>query len=141
MPIAAQNGNLNQLTSIASPGMYSANPYGGVSIFNNINPADIESIEVLRDADASAIYGSRGARRRGPDHDQKRGRWQEKYSSTGTYGPVKARLRGPCILQMNIQQYLAMRRQAIQNDGATPQIDQPYSAGYAPDILSLLILR
>jgi TonB-linked SusC/RagA family outer membrane protein len=28
---------------------------------NNINPADIESIEVLKDASATAIYGSRGA--------------------------------------------------------------------------------
>lgn len=28
---------------------------------NSINPADIESIEVLKDADATAIYGSRGA--------------------------------------------------------------------------------
>ena len=28
---------------------------------NSINPSDIESIEVLKDADATAIYGSRGA--------------------------------------------------------------------------------
>src|SRR5690606_12986592 len=28
---------------------------------NGINPNDIESIEVLKDADATAIYGSRGA--------------------------------------------------------------------------------
>ena len=28
---------------------------------NFINPQDIESIEVLKDADATAIYGSRGA--------------------------------------------------------------------------------
>lgn len=28
---------------------------------NNINPTDIESLEVLKDADATAIYGSRGA--------------------------------------------------------------------------------
>lgn len=34
---------------------------GGVSPFNSLNPADIESIEVLKDADATAIYGSRGA--------------------------------------------------------------------------------
>lgn len=31
------------------------------SIFNNINPSDIASIEILKDADATAIYGSRGA--------------------------------------------------------------------------------
>ena len=27
----------------------------------NINPNDIESVEILKDADATAIYGSRGA--------------------------------------------------------------------------------
>ena len=32
-----------------------------LSILNGINPKDIESIEILKDADATAIYGSRGA--------------------------------------------------------------------------------
>ena len=36
-------------------------PAGGQSPFFSINPNDIESIEVLKDADATAIYGSRGA--------------------------------------------------------------------------------
>ncbi|HXJ98371.1 MAG TPA: TonB-dependent receptor plug domain-containing protein, partial [Gelidibacter sp.] len=36
-------------------------PLGNVSPLNSINPHDIESIEVLKDADATAIYGSRGA--------------------------------------------------------------------------------
>lgn len=34
---------------------------GSASPLNNINPSDIESIEVLKDADATAIYGSRGS--------------------------------------------------------------------------------
>lgn len=34
---------------------------GGIDPLNSINPSDIESIEVLKDADATAIYGSRGA--------------------------------------------------------------------------------
>src|SRR5690606_33922961 len=34
---------------------------GGQNAFSNINPLDIASIEVLKDADATAIYGSRGA--------------------------------------------------------------------------------
>jgi len=33
---------------------------GGLSPLNSINPADIESVEVLKDADATAIYGARG---------------------------------------------------------------------------------
>lgn len=34
-------------------------PYGG--LLNNINPNDVQSMEVLQDASATAIYGSRGA--------------------------------------------------------------------------------
>lgn len=35
--------------------------YVGLAVFNNLAPADIESISVLKDASASAIYGARGA--------------------------------------------------------------------------------
>ncbi|HEX9600012.1 MAG TPA: carboxypeptidase-like regulatory domain-containing protein, partial [Mariniflexile sp.] len=35
-------------------------PGGNISPLNLINPSNIESIEVLKDADATAIYGSRG---------------------------------------------------------------------------------
>jgi TonB-linked SusC/RagA family outer membrane protein len=36
-------------------------PYSGRSPLSEINPEDISSIEILKDADATAIYGSRGA--------------------------------------------------------------------------------
>src|SRR5690606_39045758 len=42
----------------ASGGRYQA---GTQSILNSFNPNDIESIEVLKDASATAIYGSRAA--------------------------------------------------------------------------------
>ena len=35
--------------------------YGGASPFSALQMSDIESIEILKDADATAIYGSRGA--------------------------------------------------------------------------------
>jgi len=47
-----------------SNGTYSPGASGGVQAQNalaNLNPGDIESIEVLKDASATAIYGSRGA--------------------------------------------------------------------------------
>jgi TonB-linked SusC/RagA family outer membrane protein len=47
-------GSLN-----ATLGSYWGNE-GGVNPFTFLNPNDIESIEVLKDADATAIYGSRG---------------------------------------------------------------------------------
>ncbi|WP_303316239.1 SusC/RagA family TonB-linked outer membrane protein [Flavivirga abyssicola] len=34
---------------------------GNISPLNTLNPADIESLEILKDADATAIYGARGA--------------------------------------------------------------------------------
>jgi len=40
---------------------YGAAMNGGVSSLINLNPEDIASIQVLKDASASAIYGSRGA--------------------------------------------------------------------------------
>jgi TonB-linked SusC/RagA family outer membrane protein len=47
----------NDNTAISS----SAGTGGAVNALSTINPSDIESIEVLKDASATAIYGSRGA--------------------------------------------------------------------------------
>ncbi len=47
----------NDNTTISS----SAGTGGAVNALSTINPSDIESIEVLKDASATAIYGSRGA--------------------------------------------------------------------------------
>lgn len=54
IPLNAQNNSISTLSS----GMLSK---GESSPLNSINPNDIESFEVLKDADATAIYGSRGA--------------------------------------------------------------------------------
>lgn len=86
------------------------------SPLNSINPDAIESIEILKDADATAIYGSRGANgvvlittKKG-----KEGKTRFSFSaSTGTGTVTKfAKL-------MNTEQYLTMRRQAFINDGIT----------------------
>lgn len=52
---AANSGH--QLTSPASPSEQEKSP----SVLTSLNPDDIESIDVLKDASATAIYGSRGA--------------------------------------------------------------------------------
>ncbi|SHM19634.1 TonB-dependent receptor [Chitinophaga sp. CF418] len=76
---------------------------------NDINPQDIASMDVLKDASATAIYGSRGANgvvlvstRKG-----KIGKPQVNYS--GMYGIVNSLGRTD---MMNSQQYLAMKREA-----------------------------
>ena len=48
------NDNSNGTAGVANAG-------AGVNVLSTINPSDIESIEVLKDASATAIYGSRGA--------------------------------------------------------------------------------
>lgn len=83
----------------------------------SINPRDIESIDVLMDADATAIYGSRGANGVILITTKK-----------AKSGPARVSLRlanGFKSLQkypklLNTQEYLAVRREAFQNDGITP---------------------
>ncbi len=59
----------------AGPRDYNAGGIGGSwgSAFNplsDINPMDIQSIDVLKDAAATAIYGARGAKWRNSDHNK-----------------------------------------------------------------------
>lgn len=52
---------ISGLSGISTAGNSSAAGASGLSPLNSINPDDIESIDVLKDADATSIYGSRGA--------------------------------------------------------------------------------
>ncbi|MFD1629459.1 SusC/RagA family TonB-linked outer membrane protein [Pseudopedobacter beijingensis] len=54
VPLAANNGS-------ATPGALEAGDKQTINVLSFLNPADVESIDVLRDASATAIYGSRGA--------------------------------------------------------------------------------
>lgn len=56
VPLAANNDATTSLTQV-----YGAATGSGLSALAGLNPNDIASIEVLKDADATAIYGSRGA--------------------------------------------------------------------------------
>ncbi|OJZ01224.1 SusC/RagA family TonB-linked outer membrane protein [Sphingobacterium sp. 40-24] len=89
-------------------------PMSSISPLNSINPNDIESIEVLKDADATAIYGSRGANgvilvttKKG-----KSGRLSVSLNSSYALSNVMSRLK-----MMNTEQYLSMRRQAFFKSG------------------------
>jgi len=80
---------------------------------SSINPFDIQSIEVLKDADATAIYGSRGANgvilittKRGIPGNTK---------SSFSISQGIARV-GKMLDLMNTQEYLTMRQEALSND-------------------------
>jgi TonB-linked SusC/RagA family outer membrane protein len=86
------------------------------SPLNSIDPSEIASIEVLKDADATAIYGSRGANgvvlittKKG-----KSGKMAVSVGASTSFGQVTSTMK-----LMKTAQYLDMRRQAFANDGLT----------------------
>ncbi len=98
----------------------------GASPLNSINPADIESIEILKDADATAIYGSRGSNgvilittRRG-----KSGSTQVDLNVYSGWATLSRR-----VDLLHTDDYLALRREAFSNDNVVPTIAN------APDLL------
>jgi TonB-linked SusC/RagA family outer membrane protein len=103
-------------TTIMSQGL------SGISPLAAISPNDIESIEVLKDASATSIYGARAAN--GVVLiTTKRGRTGENVVTGGVwYGQQEVRNR---LDVMNAQQFATMVNEAYTNAGQAP----PYSAG------------
>lgn len=83
---------------------------------NFLNPNDIESISVLKDADATSLYGASGA-------------YGVVLITTKKAKPGPATFNinvydglsmlGQSVTPMNTEQYLMLRREALKNDGAT----------------------
>ena len=100
----------------------------GMDPLSTLNLTNIESIEILKDADATAIYGSRGANGVVLITTKR---------NTKTKGgtAVQARIyTGVSQIShkmdlMNTREYLSIRRQAFENDGVTP------SEANAPDLV------
>ncbi|MBS1781013.1 MAG: SusC/RagA family TonB-linked outer membrane protein [Bacteroidetes bacterium] len=92
---------------------------GGGNPLDNIDPSSIESIEVLKDADATSIYGSRGAN--GVVLiTTKKGQAGKTRVDINAYSAIASV--GHMLKLLNTQQYLQMRHEAFANDGATPQV-------------------
>lgn len=86
------------------------------SPLNSINPADIASIEVLKDADATAIYGSRGANGVILISTKKGRKGKTAFTAHSSNGIGKVTR---YMDVMETPEYLAMRREAFANDGVT----------------------
>ncbi|QBK77641.1 SusC/RagA family TonB-linked outer membrane protein [Myroides odoratimimus] len=83
-----------------------------ISPLNAINPSDIESIEILKDADATAIYGSRGAN--GVVLITTKKGYQSKTNFTLSSSTSFSKV-GKYLDMMNTQQYIKMREEAYLN--------------------------
>ena len=95
----------------------------GIDPLNTLNLANIESIEVLKDADATAIYGSRGAN--GVILiTTKKGREGQTELQARIYRGVSTVPNRVDLL--NTEEYLQIRRRAFENDGIAPTEDIAY---------------
>lgn len=109
VPYASQSVSNGSISSTIFSG-------GNISPLNSINPNDIESIEVLKDADATAIYGSRGSNGVVLITTKKGNFNQTNVFFQATTGVSKITNRKKL---MDTQTYLEMRKQAFANDGIT----------------------
>lgn len=100
-------GQLNSAYSV------SVIPLRSISPLNAINPNDIESIEILKDADATAIYGSRGANGVVLITTKKGNKGKLGFSLGASYSLSSV---GSHLDMMNSEQYLSVRKKAYAND-------------------------
>jgi TonB-linked SusC/RagA family outer membrane protein len=123
--LGGSQGGASSFGFLQNPGL--TGPANGQSPLFSLNPRDIESITVLKDADATSIYGSRGANgvilittkkgRVGKTHLDIH--VEEGSNTVSRYWKL-----------LNTPQYLEMRREAFRNDGIMPDINS------APDLLA-----
>ncbi len=96
--------------------------FSGIDPLSTMNLSNIESVEVLKDADATAIYGSRGAN--GVILiSTKKGKGQKGIQAR-IYKGVSTVANKLDLL--NTQQYLEIRQQAFVNDGVEPDVYNAY---------------
>ncbi|NLR81364.1 SusC/RagA family TonB-linked outer membrane protein [Chitinophaga eiseniae] len=115
VPFTNFNGSYPPTDNLNALGTSATN--GGISPFSMINPDDIERMDILKDADATAIYGARGANgvilittKKG-----KSGKTRVNVNAYTGSGKV-----GHFIPMMNTKEYLDLRKEAFKNDGLTP---------------------
>ncbi|MBV7531202.1 SusC/RagA family TonB-linked outer membrane protein [Chitinophaga sp. sic0106] len=131
IPIVASedfSGAAGGVTPIAT-GLNQSHIGPAMSAFYGINPRDIQSIEVLKDAGSTAIYGSRGANgvilittKRGNGY---RSDFSLNLAQGLTNGAIFTRY-------LDTKDYLQMRREAYANEGLTPSAVP--GVNYAPDL-------
>ncbi len=123
--------------NVNTPAIISQLSYGldqgsttGLSPFFGIDPRTIASISVLKDADATAIYGSRGANGVILITTKKGAIGPTRFNVSFSEGLTMVRRYQHML---NTPDYLQMRREAFKNAGVTPTLNE--GIGLAPDLL------
>jgi TonB-linked SusC/RagA family outer membrane protein len=98
----------------------------GQSPLYGIDPKEIESIEVLKDADATSIYGSRGANGVILITTKRAKPGKTSFGISFTHGISNA-LRRARVL--STEEYIKYRKEAFKNDGILPTVNN------APDLM------
>ena len=124
VPFTNFNGGSPANDNLNAFGLSGAN--GGISPFGLLNPADIERIDILKDADATSIYGSRAANGVILITTKKGKAGKTKLDVSMSTGMSKV---NHFIPVLNLQQYLQLRREAFVNDGVVP------TTANAPDLM------
>ncbi|MBO9205157.1 MULTISPECIES: SusC/RagA family TonB-linked outer membrane protein [Niastella] len=127
IPWAPSLRPVNQLSTMVgtpqAPGVSAV----GFDPFTTMNPLDIESITVLKDAEATSIYGARGGNGVILITTKKGVSKTPQLTVSMSYGMGQSL---PVMSLMNTSEYLDMRREAFANDKIV------LTAAKAPDLLS-----
>lgn len=108
--ILIYNDNSNSSAGVSFAG-------ASVNVLSTINPADIESIEVLKDASATAIYGSRGANGVVIITTKKGTKGQDNISYQGYFGVQSVSKK---LDLMNASQWASLRNDVQASIGQAP---------------------
>src|SRR5688572_13529496 len=114
VPVSGNNRNVYEM-GLGAIGGGAKTTYSPLS---TINPNDIESVEVLKDASATAIYGNRGSNGVVIITTKRGKKGEAKVTYDGYYGVQEA----PVIMEMmNLREYAAFRNDwAAETAGETP---------------------
>jgi len=107
------NQALPMINPVLNPYKGTISPFNGGNALNYFDPSLIESVEILKDADATSIYGSRGAYGVILITTKKGKAGAPRLSVNASSGLTE---RGVSPKLLNTQQYLALRREALNND-------------------------
>lgn len=129
VPFLSEPINTASFISTAASNSALPSAEGSTSPLNTINPSDIESIEVLKDADATAIYGSRGANGVILITTKKGKAGATKFNVNASSGVSEV---SHFVQTVGTEQYLALRRKAFANNTTNPTTP---SVTTAPDLL------